>query len=93
MNAETRAKELYDHFASLKEEDWASLTDKDFLALITQALRQAENDKLEEALAKISVGFWTCKESPFRHGASEAVWSGMKPDEMIEAIRSLIQKD
>lgn len=61
--------------------------------IIAAAIREAENDKLEEALAKISGGFWTCKDSPFRHGASEAVWVGLKPDEMIEVVRSLIQKD
>lgn len=49
MSAETRAKELYDQFSKLTDEDWATMTEEDFLQRLTQALHQAQNDKLEEA--------------------------------------------
>lgn len=46
-----RAKELYDQFSKLTDEDWATMTEEDFLQRLTQTLRQAQNDKLEEVAA------------------------------------------
>ena len=58
------------------------------LPLIAAAIREAENDKLDQVLVKIGNGFWV-PESTGVGSSERAVWKGMEPGEMIETIRSL----
>lgn len=93
-SAEGRAKEAIRDLLSLVAVNGSAVGLAHDLAdtVITTALLEAQDAKLEEALAKIGQGHWGTKENPHRHGSSGAVWIGMKPDEMIATIRSLISK-
>lgn len=94
MNAETRAKEI---MAWLRQECSDSIcTHLDCpscgcMAYITTALRQAENDKLEEAARAVDA--LEIPRENYRLGGT--YWSVHVDtlDEASTAIRSLIQKD
>lgn len=90
ITPEQRARELIFALEATTYRD--VITNDRQRALIAAAIREAQNAALDQALAEIGNGFWV-PESTGVGSSARAVWKGMEPGEMIEAIRSLKHKE